>query len=227
MSAAKITALHSDRAPRYRRWELERFEAKAEPTSESEAVQPSEPAVRLPTADEIERLHIEAAEAGHRAGFQHGYDEGTARARLEALQLNTLLKQIELAVSEFDQQVGDSLIGLALEIARQVVRRELKTQPQCLLDVVREALAQLPHQHVSICVHPDDAKLVRTHLADQAQYVGHRIREDAGLARGGCRFEAAGTQIDATVETRWKRVVESLGLRDDWQALADSRPGSP
>lgn len=227
MSAANVTPLRPDHEQRYRRWEPERFEdSKARTAEPVVQAPPPEPEVRLPTADEIERIHIDAAEIGRKAGFEHGYEEGTARVRMEALQINTLLEHFETAVSEFDQQVGESLVRLALEIARQVVRRELKTQPHCLLDVVREALAQLPHQHVNIHVHPGDAQLVRTHLADQVQHAGHRIREDASLARGGCRLDAAGTQVDATVETRWKRVVESLGLRDDWSAPAEPRLGA-
>lgn len=227
MSPANVTPLRPDHELRYRRWEPERFEDAKVRTPEPVAQgQPPEPEVRLPTADEIEHIHIEAAEIGRKAGFEHGYEEGTARVRMEALQINTLLERFEAAVGEFDQQVGESLVRLALEIARQVVRRELKTQPNCLLDVVREALAQLPHQHVNIHIHPGDAQLLRTHLADQVQHAGHRIREDAGLARGGCRLDAAGTQVDATVETRWKRVVESLGLRDDWAAPAEPRAGA-
>ena len=227
MSAANVMPLRPDHEQRYRRWEPERFEDSTVRTPEPVLqAQAPEPEVRLPTADEIERIHIDAAEIGRKAGFEHGYEEGTARVRMEALQINTLLEHFETAVSEFDQQVGESLVRLALEIARQVVRRELKTQPHCLLDVVREALAQLPHQHVNIHVHPGDAQLVRTHLADQVQHAGHRIREDASLARGGCRLDAAGTQVDATVETRWKRVVESLGLRDDWSAPAEPRAGA-
>jgi len=217
MSTANVTPLRPDHEPTYRRWEPERFDDAAVREPESVVQAPTaEPQLRLPTADEIERMHIEAAEVGRKTGFEHGYKDGTARVRMEALQINTLFEHFETAVSDFDQQVGESLVRLAIEIARQVVRRELKTQPQCLLDVVREALAQLPHQHVNIHLHPDDAHLIRTHLADQVQHAGHRIREDSGVTRGGCRLDVAGTQVDATVETRWKRVVESLGLRDDW-----------
>lgn len=227
MGAANVTPLRPDHESRCRRWEPATFDGPTLQTLDPVApAAPVEPEYHLPTADEIERMHIEAGEAGRKAGFEHGYEEGTARVRMEALQINTLLEHFETAVSEFDQQVGESLVRLALEVARQVVRRELKTQPHSLLDVVREAIAQLPHQHVNIHVHPDDAQLIRSHLADQVQHAGHRIREDASLARGGCRLEAAGTQIDATVETRWKRVVESLGLRDDFSAPAEPRTGA-
>ena len=226
MAGAKITPLRPDSEQRYRRWEPMRFEGQAPDAAvpaESVSAPDTAPAIRLPTADDIERMHDEAVEAGHKAGFEHGYEEGTARVRMEAMRINTLFEQLERAVGEFDQEVGESLVQLALELARQVVRRELKTQPQSLLDVVREALTQLPHQHVNIHVHPDDAALVRTHLADQVMHAGHRVREDATLTRGGCRLDVSGTQVDATVETRWKRVVESLGLRDDWSALPERR----
>lgn len=231
MGTAKVTPLRPESEQRYRRWEPMRFEAgtpvDAAPPDLPSVQEAVVPEIRLPTADDIERMHNEAAEAGRRDGFESGYEEGTARVRMEALQINTLLEQFERAVGEFDQQVGESLVQLALEVARQVVRRELKTQPQSLLDVVREALAQLPHQHVNIHVHPDDAQLVRTHLADQVMHAAHRVREDATLTRGGCRLDVAGTQVDATVETRWKRIVESLGLRDDWSAPAERRSEQP
>lgn len=227
MSAANVTPLRPEPEPRYRRWEPASFEGPTLQRPDPVApAPPAQPEYHLPTAGEIERMHIEAAESGRKAGFEHGYEEGTARVRMEALRINTLLEHFETAVSQFDQQVGESLVRLALEIARKVLRRELKTQPHSLLDVVREALAQLPHQHVNIHVHPDDAQLLRTHLADQVLHAGHRIREDAGLTRGGCRLDAAGTQVDATVETRWRRVVESLGLRDDWAGAAEPRTGS-
>lgn len=225
MSAANVTPLRRDCEPRYRRWEPENFEVESAPGTQPTTEPPPETALRLPTAEEIERMHIEAAQLGHKAGFENGYEEGTARVRMEALQLNTLFEHLERAVSEFDQQVGESLVSLAMEIAHQVVRRELKTQPHVLLDVVREGLAQLPHQHVSIHVHPDDAQLLRTHLADQVHHAAHRIREDASLSRGGCRLDVGGTQVDATVETRWKRVIESLGVCDEWPTASDHRAG--
>ena len=82
--------------------------------------------------------------------------------------------------------------------------------------VVREAINQLPHQHTAIYLNPEDASVVRSHIGDQLTHAGHRIFEDVAIARGGCKVEAGGSQIDATVPTRWGRIVESLVDGAEW-----------
>ncbi len=60
--------------------------------------------------------------------------------------------------------------------------------------------------------------LVRQHLGEQLSHGGHRLQEDARLQRGECRIDGQGAQVDATLETRWRRVLESIGHdRARWQ----------
>lgn len=166
----------------------------------------------LPTAEDIERIHRDA----HKQGYDAGYEEGTARARMEALRLHTLVEQLQSALGELDRQVAEELLGLALEVARQVVRQTIAARPTVILDVVREALMQLPHQHAVIHLHPEDAALVRAHLGEQLTHLGHRILEAPDIARGGLRLEAGSSHLDASVPTRWRRVLEGMGLGGDW-----------
>ncbi|MCK6385557.1 MAG: flagellar assembly protein FliH, partial [Rhodocyclaceae bacterium] len=107
-------------------------------------------------------------------------------------------------------------LGLSLEVARQVVRQTIAARPNLILDVVRDALAQLPHQHAAIYLHPEDATLVRSYLGDQLAHAGHRILEEATLARGGLRMEAGGSHLDASVESRWRRVLDGIGAAGEW-----------
>lgn len=199
----------------WQRWELgglDQPKAAAKPGQKVSASQ-------LPTAADIERIHQDA----HKQGYAAGYEEGTARARMEALRLHTLVEQLNVALGEFDQSIAEALLGLSLEVARQVVRQTIVVRPAAILEVVREALLQLPHQHAGIYLHPEDASLVRSYLGDQLAHVGHRIFEEAGIARGGVRVEAGGSHIDAGVETRWKRVVESIGASNDWIESAEQQ----
>ena len=193
----------------WQRWELGSFDQKK---TAATASQKSSAAGSLPTAEAVERIHHDA----HKQGYDAGYEEGTARVRMEALRLHTLVEQLEAALGEFDQQVAEGLLGLSLEIARQVVRQTIAARPTVILDVVREALTQLPHQHAAIYLHPEDASLVRSYLGDQLAHLGHRVFEEATLARGGLRMEAGGSHLDAGVETRWQRVIEGMGAADDW-----------
>jgi flagellar assembly protein FliH len=74
----------------------------------------------------------------------------------------------------------------------------------------------MPYGHAVIQLNPDDASLVRLYLSEQFAHADHRIREDPATVRGGCIIETNGSQLDATLATRWKRVVESMGAKNDW-----------
>lgn len=197
----------------FRRAEFASFDAPIAvadpPAAEEPAAEPVfevAPGVPLPTAEDVERLQQDAWKEGYAAG----YEEGSARGRMEAAQLHQLLQAMDAAMSQLDQEVAEEIQALALEVARQVLRDTLDAKPESLLTVIREALAQLPQQAATVRVHPEDVELVRQYLGEQFDSIGHRVVEDSNVERGGCLVEAAGSQIDAQITTRWRRVVEHL-----------------
>ncbi|WP_319240696.1 flagellar assembly protein FliH [uncultured Propionivibrio sp.] len=194
----------------------ERAAQPVEPTPSTEPEQPPEEALVLPTAADIERIHTEA----HEQGFSAGYEEGIAEAKGIATRLDTLMNAVQQSIAALDQRVAEELLATALEVARQIVRQSLQAQPELLLPVIREAITTLhPHPgHPLLFVHPDDAELVRKHLGEQLAHNNWRIVEDAALTPGGCRVEHGASEVDATLETRWRRVIESIGLPPDWPA---------
>ncbi|MEF8709031.1 MAG: FliH/SctL family protein [Candidatus Accumulibacter propinquus] len=46
-------------------------------------------------------------------------------------------------------------------------------------------------------------------------HINWRIIEDSTDA-GGCRVELGASEVDATLETRWRRVVEAIGISEEW-----------
>ena len=199
----------------WERWELASFEGSPTKTRTAQ----HEPAAVPPTAEDIERIKQQAQQAGYAAG--------QAQARAEAQRLGVVVKQLDAALAGFEQQVAEDLLGLALELARQVVRGAIVAKPELALEVIREALAQMPHPHAAIHLHPEDASLARLHLGDQLAHAGHRIHEDPRLPRGGCLIEAAGSQIDASMATRWRRIAESLGATSEWLDFEDGEAPPP
>jgi flagellar assembly protein FliH len=77
-------------------------------------------------------------------------------------------------------------------------------------------LEQLPLLHASIHLNPEDASLARLRAGDQFAHAGHRIHEDTKLLRGDVIIEAGGSHLDASLETRWRRVMEALGQQTPW-----------
>ena len=188
------------------------------------------PDFHLPTADEIERMHeevraagfAEGREAGYAEGLEAGraagYDEGKAHAAEEAARLASLADGLDQALHALDNEVAEEIMALAIEMARRMVKLTLAEHPETVLETVRSALLQLPQGHAQIHLHPDDMALVRQHLGEQLSHGGHRLQEDARLQRGECRIDGQGAQVDATLETRWRRVLESIGHdRARWQ----------
>jgi flagellar assembly protein FliH len=86
--------------------------------------------------------------------------------------------------------------------------------------VVQEAVRCLPEfeQPVRILMHPADAALVQSHLAAQASAGGWLVVPDAAMERGGCRLKTSTTEIDATLTSRWQRVLAALGQNREWLA---------
>lgn len=224
----------------WERWELAAFdeeEQAARAAAEAAAAAAAEPQEEipppppLPTAEEIEQMYEEARQsgyaagfaegqtAGHEAGYAAGQSEGNAFALSQAQRLQTLADNLTQSLGACEQQVADQLLEVAVEIARQMLRSSLKHQPELILPVVREAIAAMPasHSHPLLFVHPDDARLVRERLGESLQHSGWKLIEDLHLTPGGCRVEVGASEVDATVETRWRRVIEAIGTRSDWQ----------
>lgn len=170
------------------------------------------PVFQLPTAEDIERIHEEARKEGYAAG----YEEGTARGRIEAMHFHSLVEGMENSLTTLDQEVAEEILAMSIELARQMVRHTIATRPDTITELLREALGQMPQTHAQLHLNPEDVAMARDYLGEHMAHAGHRLVEDASIARGGVRIEATGSQIDATVQTRWRRIMDSLGRNIPW-----------
>lgn len=201
----------------YQRWELDAFD-------ETRAGGVGGDQVSLPTAEAIELMHQQAHQEGYREGLvqgkEQGYREGFEQAKKEAERLNVLVEQVNTALLQLDQKMSQQLLDLALDIARQMLRQALMVQPELVLAVVKEAVNSFPqaNQHPQLILHPQDAALVRSCLEAELAHGHWRVVEDSQIEPGGCRLETAHGELDATLEKRWQRVLESLGQSGDWLA---------
>jgi flagellar assembly protein FliH len=108
--------------------------------------------------------------------------------------------------------VERELLTLAMALARQIVRRELKADPSQIIGIIREAIAALPvaAREVRVHLHPEDAAVVRMHLAPTESERAWALVEDPVMARGGCQITTATSRIDARLETRVGAILSEL-----------------
>lgn len=232
-SPAELAALMPWRLPQVGGAE----EEAAEPVADQEQRQDAEDieTVVMPTAEEIETIQREAREEAAREGYREGYDQGfqegyekgrehgygAGRDEVDQVvaHLRGLLEVLAEPLQAVDEQVEQELAALAVSLARQLIRRELKADPGQIIAVAREALGSLPSstRRVNLFLHPEDMELVRSVLAIDEEEQRWRLVADPLLTRGGCRVVSEVSMIDATVE---KRIAAAIA-----QAFGGERGG--
>lgn len=189
----------------YERWELPNLGAfdSSPATGKSKYTRN----VALPTASQLQEIQRQA----HEEGYQSGYAEGMQR-------LASLLNSMEQALQLTDHEIAQDLLNLSLAVAQKMVQQELKTNPEVLLNLLRTAIGNLPHfnQGAHLFLHPADAAIVRAKMGDQLGHSGWKIFDDTQITPGGVRIETSHSQIDATVENRWQRIVAAIGQDNSW-----------
>jgi flagellar assembly protein FliH len=201
--------ISADEAGNIERWQTPHVEHSA---SSSEAQSPVGPM----TAEAIEKIQKQAYKEAYDEGLAKGYKEGMTKSKAELESHIQLLQKALSALgkpfAELDQEVEQQLTELAITIARQLVRREIKTDPGQIIAIVREAILVLPSaaKKIYVYLHPEDLELVKTKLSASEPESYWRLMEDPTLSRGDCKVMTDTSTIDATVERRLSSIVASL-----------------
>jgi flagellar assembly protein FliH len=164
----------------------------------------------LPTADQVSAIEGSAREEGYRAGL--------AEAREGNLRIASLLTVVSESVARMEREMAQSLVKLAVDLARQVVRESINVRPELIVPVINDALAGIARtaDPGGVYVHPLDLPIVEERLGEALAHAGWKPFADERIERGGCRLEFTGGQVDATIATRWMRVMSQLERTDDW-----------
>lgn len=187
--------------------------------------------------------HVESArQQAHAQGYAEGFQQGRAQTLLDAQKqvsdymaqqgqetaqrFGALVTSAGEQLEAAEQMAGQAVLELACEIARQVLRHEIASNPNTLLPVIREALGQLfaDSKAVLIKLHPQDLDVLQDVLHEEYPSLPLTLQPDATLTRGGCLVESAGTVIDGRLEKRWARAIGRLGQNLNWDEGGDEQP---
>lgn len=192
----------------------------------------------LETKQQQERLLAEADTIREKAR-QEGYQEGVRLGALEAenkiqaelqrrLQrevtsavdssrkgMINLLDQCANLREEMTQNWENAFLRLVFRVAKTVIRRELKQEPQISVQWVRETLElSLGENGLVLILNPEDAVLLKTpleRLFSEFRQLGEiEIRTDATLSRGDCILRSENGQLDQRLDSQLARIEEEL-----------------
>lgn len=166
----------------------------------------------LPTVSGLADLQAEAYKEAFDQGLAEGREAGRGEVRAQVEKLAGMFYDLAKPFELLDAEVERELLTLAMALARQIVRRELKTDPTQIIGIIRDAIAALPvaAREVRVHLHPEDAAVVRQNLAPTESERAWAIVEDPVMARGGCQITTATSRIDARLETRLAAILSEL-----------------
>ncbi len=152
-------------------------------------------------------------------GFNDGVEAGNRRAMKElGPNLRASVKVVE-EMEEFRDalldQIQENLAALALAVARQLVEREIKAEPEVVANLVRNALSHFPlDQKIRIRLHPADLSAISLEGPQQRPTVtaGRDVRwiPDEAIARGGCVVEGPEQIVDGRIEAALERIYRTV-----------------
>lgn len=164
---------------------------------------------------------VEGFEQGKIEGSKQGHEESQHLLQKQSDTLTSLMESLSEPFNELDATVEKELVNLAVGIASQLVRREIKIDSGQIIAVIREAVNALPlaSQKLTLYMHPEDAKLVRFSLALDDISSPWIIIEEPLITQGGCKVQTESSIIDATVENRLAAIVATVlgGEREEDQ----------
>jgi|TARA_B110000967_G_scaffold202583_1_gene241691 flagellar assembly protein FliH len=156
----------------------------------------------IPTANEIEQWRKDAQD--------EGYQEGLKIASTKSIEIQNRLLQLinflEHPIKSLNKEVEQQLSQVAVSLAQQLVKRELKIEPGEIIGLIRDLVELLPGnaRAIRIFLHPEDAVLVREALLIEAdnEEQSWKLIEDAMITPGGCKIKSESSNINATLENR-------------------------
>jgi flagellar assembly protein FliH len=174
----------------------------------------------------------EIEENAYRKGFADGEKKGALEGEKSGFEsglkkVEPLLLSLQEAILHFRQirketyiRIEKEVVDLALAIAKKVICREIQTDREIVVAVVREALARVAEaDRIKIKMNPAELKFInetKIHLSDLIPKFDHAAFEaEEGIPRGGCIIETDSGEIDARIEQQLQAVEETFRAEMD------------
>jgi flagellar assembly protein FliH len=165
------------------------------------------------------RLSEQEAEARTRAAYNQGLAAGEAAAVQRMQQkldpvlngLNAMIAELASCRKRVRAEAEDDAVKLSIAIARRILYRELSTDPEAILGLVKAAFGKLNARETHrLRVSPSDAAAIHEHRAKLQLPPALEVASDGSLTPGSAIFETTRGELDASVDTQLSEIDRGL-----------------
>lgn len=170
-----------------------------------------------PEVEDLDELRQKAFDQGYNDGYKNGIDQAEDEVRSRFETLAQLLDAVSKPLSDLDQQVVENLAQMSGRIARQLVKRELRTEPETIMALVRDTVAILngSSEKIRIHLHPDDAQVIYNLTHSATERNRWDIVEDPLITHGDCKVASLDSIVTGEIQARINTII--------MQCLGDER----
>lgn len=159
------------------------------------------------------------ADARSKAAYQQGLAAGETAAQQSAQQkidpvlhaLSAMIAELASLKKRVRAEAEDEAVKLSIAIARRVLYREISTDPEAILGLVKAAFGKLNARETHrLRVCPSDVAAIQEHRVKLQIPPGLEIASDGSLTPGSAIFETSRGDLDASVDTQLAEIDRGL-----------------
>ncbi|NQZ22310.1 MAG: flagellar assembly protein FliH [Colwellia sp.] len=157
--------------------------------------------------------HEEGIKLGHQEGLETGLAQGKESIDEQSLAWQSLTDQLHKPMQDIEKNVEQQLIHLVVQLTEAITLEEAKTNPDILVGAIAAGIKALPSQEAQtqILLHPDDIKRVEKQFGkEHVKEHGWRLLAAPQLVPGSCQIENSTSNVDLSVKSRIKEVLDSF-----------------
>ena len=157
--------------------------------------------------------HEDGMIQGHSEGLEKGLEEAQEQISVLSEQWQSLINDLHAPINKVEGNVEKQLLELVVQLVEAVTLQEAKTNPDIILAAISEGMKALPLQepNTQIYLNPTDIELVETkfgmaHIEEKSW----RLLPAPHVDIGSCQIENNTSNIDLTIKSRLKEVLDSF-----------------
>ncbi|OAN18611.1 flagellar assembly protein FliH [Photobacterium jeanii] len=169
--------------------------------------------------------HDEGFEVGKQAGLEAGLLEGREQGLAEGIAqgqqvitehvsaLASVIEKLAAPLQQMDVEVESQVVNMVVALAKELIRVEVQTNPQVILQTVREVVSALPiaGRSITLQLHPEDLAIIRdAYSEDDLANRQWQLQAEPAMNRGDLQVSSGDSSVDFLMEDRIRQLLQQF-----------------
>lgn len=158
----------------------------------------------------------EESENIKKSAFEEGYRLGLAKASSDMEDFRNQLEGFMNARKDVFEYIAPDILEISVDIAKKIIKKELESDPQVLLNTIVEVLRTISKSEpkITIRVRPQSVQFIKDTIPNITYQYGIdskiNIVADPSIEDGGCVFQTNNGIVDASIDTQIEIIKKAL-----------------